>query len=105
MTAKMKCPGCGEEVEAVAVADVDVAAAVFFGAEPGAWVKEARELRAGEMAILHHSCSHPQIGEPAPERERAWWACAEPGRAPDEDMRYELNCRACAERWYRERTG
>jgi hypothetical protein len=105
MTATIECPYCGWHVETVSADEVDVAARVFYGEEPGAWVKEARELRDGSTALLHHICLNPQLADVSEtERKQMWWACKEPERRLDDKAMFELNCAECAQRWLQSRT-
>jgi hypothetical protein len=102
MIENMECPGCGWTVE---IAEVDPAASILYDKEPGAWVRQARELRIGSKVVLHHLCSNPQLGDSSSlEREDAWWPCQEPEREPDENARFDLNCSACARRWVQSRS-
>jgi hypothetical protein len=99
MSERIECPCCGWEVEVAGAGEGD-AAHVLYGEEAGEMVPGARDLRFGEQAVLHHICSHPQIGEATEvERRDAWWACLEPEREPDEHLHHDLNCAACAKRW------
>jgi hypothetical protein len=99
MSESIGCPSCGCTVEVVGAAEAE-AARVLYGPEAGALVPGARDFRIGDKAVLHHICSHPQVGEATNwERENAWWACQEPERKPDQHMKYDLHCAPCAERW------
>jgi hypothetical protein len=102
----MECPHCGWNVEGIAVESAETAvAAVFYGDEPGAWVREARELRLGvKTAALHHVCSNPQISDPDWWQPTSWWACKESDRVLDDDVKYDLNCADCARRHFQGRT-
>lgn len=101
MSERMECPHCGWKIETVAVESAEAATAqVLYGAQPGAWVREARELRLSpSTAAVHHVCSEPRLTDSdwwAPE---SWWACKESERELDADVKYDLNCAACARRW------
>lgn len=98
-----ECPGCHQTVEVIDVEEVDVETVAYYGSEPGAKVPNCRELRLPKAQIaLHHICTHPQLRASNDDPEHVWWACRELERDSDEEMRYELNCRECAERYLRE---
>jgi hypothetical protein len=91
-------------VEVIGVDEVDVETVAYYGPEPGANVPRCRELRLpGGRIALHHICTHPQLQAREDDPAKAWWACQELERESDVEMRYELNCRACAERYVGER--
>jgi hypothetical protein len=102
----IECPYCGADVEVIAVESAEATIAqIFYGIEPGAWVREARELRfSPTLAALHHVCSHPQVGDSDWWRFGSWWACKEPMKGLDEDVKYDLNCADCARRYISDRT-
>jgi len=98
------CPGCRQPVTAMRVEEVDAQTVAYYGPEPGARVPNCRELRLpGGRIALHHICTHPQVRAPEDDPGLVWWACQEPEREPDEEMRYDLNCRECAQRYLAER--
>jgi hypothetical protein len=67
-------------------------------------VSGARYFQIGDKAALHHICSHPQVGEASKwERNNAWWACQKPEREPDQHLKYDLSCAACAQSWIESR--
>ncbi len=99
-----ECPGCHRTIEAIDTGEVEVETVAYYGPEPGANVPNCRELRlpCGRIA-LHHICTHPQLHDESDNPKLVWWACKEPQRKVDEQMRYELNCSICAERYLSER--
>lgn len=104
MSVVAECPGCHRTIEAIDAGEVEVQIVAYYGPEPGANVPNCRELRLSSGRIaLHHICTHPQLRDENDNPEFVWWACKEPDRELDEQMRSELNCRGCAERYLSER--
>jgi hypothetical protein len=101
MNERTECPYCGWEIEVLAIESADAGAAqIVYGEEPGARVREARELRLDpSTTALHHVCSDRRMTDSDWWKPGSWWACKEPERKLDDDVRYDLNCVACAQRW------
>lgn len=104
MSAPTECPFCGCAVEAIHVDDIPVFPRIFYPDEPGAVVREARELRVGSYVLMHHGCLSSQVNTDSRfwDPDRSWWACKDPTRAIDRDASFDLNCAACAQRWVAE---
>lgn len=105
MTAKeqkiYQCPLCGDAVEAVPKSEIPDFVRIVYPSEPGAKVKNARELIVGGFVVLHHGCLSPQANTESRwwDPDKLWWACRDLDRPIDDYANFDLNCAACAERW------
>lgn len=93
------CLLCGDEVEAVALADTPVPCEPY---PPQALekVENVHGFYSGPKgyALLHHVCASRTPGLEWNWAED-WWACQEPGRPLDKKAHFELHCPECARRW------
>ena len=93
------CALCGDEVIAVSESALPAPTDLY---PEGINAKNVRFFRQGSQAFLHHACTSPQAAtEGSSDPPTAWWACQQPDRPIDDDVRFEIHCADCAERYGR----